>query len=48
MGTVAIIAVVTCVALWIAAVVEFSRTLSELARCRLLANRALNAISAGQ
>jgi hypothetical protein len=42
MGTIAIIAITTCGLLWVAAVVEFSRTLAELTRCRDNADRMLS------
>jgi hypothetical protein len=48
MGTVAIIALGTCGLLWVAAVVEFSRTLSELTRCRNSAGRVLEALDTGR
>ncbi|MBI5523699.1 MAG: hypothetical protein HY910_13815 [Desulfarculus sp.] len=45
MGTIAIIALVGCGLLWVAAVVEFSRTLSELTRCRSQAGRLQSALA---
>ena len=48
MGTIAIVAIAGCGVLWIAAVVEFARTMSELGRCRSLASRTLGAISGGR
>lgn len=48
MGTIAIVAIAVCGLLWVAAIVEFSRTLSELARCRNSAGRLLDSIGSGR
>ncbi|MFH1034449.1 MAG: hypothetical protein V1806_08075 [Pseudomonadota bacterium] len=48
MGTIAIIALGTCGLLWVVAVVEFSRTLSELTRCRHSAVRVLETMDSGR
>ena len=48
METIAIIALAACGVLWVASVVEFSRTMSELTRCRSLACRVMKTVSVGQ
>jgi hypothetical protein len=48
MGTIAIIAIAACGLIWLAAIVEFSRTISELTRCRHSAGRVLQALGAGR